>query len=101
MKLRMPESVKIGPHTYTIVRAYRNGANGYCDMDGLKLAVQPRLRKTKAQEVLLHEIVHALTHPTLCGSGKFTDEEFVTGVTPLLLQVLKENPGLLSYLIQP
>lgn len=97
-KAKMPESIKIGPHTYTLVRAYRNGANGYCDMDGLKLAVAPRLRKTKAQEVLLHEILHALTHPTLCSAEKFTDEEFVTGMTPILLQVLKENPDLLTYL---
>ena len=97
-RVLMPISVKIGPHIYTVVRAYRNGANGFCDIDGLKVAVQPRLRKTKAQEVLLHEIMHALTHPTLCGSGKFTDEEFVTGVTPLLLQVLKDNPDLLEYL---
>jgi hypothetical protein len=65
------------------------------------MAVQPRLRRSKAQEVLLHEIMHALTHPTLCGGDKFTDEEFVTGVTPILLQVLQENPGLLSYLAQP
>lgn len=97
-KAKMPESIKIGPHTYTLVRAYRKGANGYCDMDGLKLAVAPRLRKTKAQEVLLHEILHAITHPTLCSAEKFTDEEFVTGMTPILLQVLKENPDLLTYL---
>ena len=97
-KAAMPDSVKIGPHTYTIVRAYRNGANGYCDMDGLKLAVQPSLRRSKAQEVLLHELMHALTHPTLCSAEKFTDEEFVTGVTPLLLQVIQENPDLLEYL---
>ncbi len=99
-KVSMPAAVKIGPHTYTVIRSYRKGANGYCDMDGLKLAVQPRLRRTKAQEVLLHEIMHALTHPTLCGGGQFTDEEFVTGVTPLLLQVLKDNPDLISYLTQ-
>ena len=94
----MPGAVKIGPHTYTIIRAYRKGENGYCDMDSLKLAVQPRLRKTKAQEVLLHEIMHALTHPTLCSARKFTDEDFVTGVTPLLLQTLKDNPDLIEYL---
>jgi hypothetical protein len=96
----MPNSVKVGPHVYTIVR--KSGAdinfNGMCDFDTLQIWVKKRLRKSKAQEILLHEVLHACTHPSLNGNKKYQDEDFVDGVAPTLLQVMQENPDLLTYL---
>jgi hypothetical protein len=55
----------------------------------------------KSQEMLLHEILHACTYPALTAEKKkYTDEEFVETVAPLLLQVIKQNPQLLVYLMQ-
>jgi hypothetical protein len=33
------------------------------------------------------------------GDKKYTDEDFVTAVAPMLLEVLRDNPGLLEYLV--
>jgi hypothetical protein len=94
----MPTSVKVGPHIYAIVRQAASGGNGWCDFNALQIIVKPRLRRGKAREILLHEILHACTYPSLNGCGRYTDEEFVTGISPALLQVIVENPKLLAYL---
>lgn len=98
----MPTTIKVGPHVYTVLRkpASADWANGCCDFNTLQIVVRKRLRKSKAQEILLHECLHACTHPTLNGNKKYTDEDFVEGVAPVLLQVLQDNPELLEYLTQ-
>ena len=93
----MPASVKVGPHVYRITRKPHKH-NGECDFDGISINVKPRLRLQKSREILVHELLHACTHPSLNGDDRHTDEEFVTGVTPVLLQVLQDNPDLLEYL---
>jgi hypothetical protein len=94
----MPTTVKVGPHVYSVIRKSGINYNGICEFDTLQICVKKRLRKSKAQEILLHEILHACTHPSLNGDKPYKDEEFVDGVTPTLLQVLQENPKLLEYL---
>ena len=93
----MPSSIRVGPHVYKVTRK-PSPDNGECDFDGVAINVKPRLRRGKAKEILLHEVLHATTHPSLNGSGAHTDEEFVTGISPVLLQVLQDNPDLVEYL---
>ena len=96
----MPTSVKVGPHVYPIIRKPKSEMknHGLCDWDKVQILVQERLRKSKAQEVLLHEVVHACTYPSMADVQNKTDEEFVDVVSPLLLQVLQDNPDLIEYL---
>lgn len=94
----MPKTVKVGPHVYSVVRKAGMDCNGYCDFGALVIAVRPRLRRSKAQEILLHEVMHACTHPSLNGTKRYQDEDFVDGVTPTLLAVMQDNPELISYL---
>lgn len=96
----MPQTVKVGPHVYSVLRKSGIGYNGECSFDTLQIVVKTRLRRSKAQEILVHEILHACTHPSLNGSEKMQDEEFVDGVAPTLLQVLQDNPELIEYLTQ-
>lgn len=96
----MPTTVKVGPHVYSVIRKSGINYNGCCEFNTLQITVKKRLRKSKAQEILLHEILHACTHPSLNGDKPYKDEEFVDGVTPTLLQVLQDNPELLEYLTQ-
>lgn len=93
----MPSTVKVGPHVYKVVRKPVDGL-GECDFNTLQIVVKPRLRKSKAREILLHECLHATTHPSMNGEEKYTDEDFVTAVSPVLLQVLQDNPLLVAYL---
>ena len=94
----MPKTVRVGPHTYSVVRKAASGELGSCDCNLLQICVRAKLRKSKARETLVHELLHACTHPSFLGNEKLTDEDFVTAVAPVLLQVLQDNPKLLEYL---
>ena len=99
----MPKTIKVGPHVYSVLRkpASTLGENiGHCDSSSLQIWVKQRLRKSKAQEILLHEILHALILQALDTEEKHDDEAFVVVVAPLLLQVIQDNPDLLAYLTQ-
>ena len=99
----MPKTIKVGAHTYSVLRktkAQMNTDLGGCDCNLLQITVQQRLKKSKAKEILVHELLHACTHPSFLGNEKFTDEDFVTAVAPVLLQVIQENPELVAYLTQ-
>jgi hypothetical protein len=97
----IPKTVKVGPHVYSILRKSKAEMkdHGLCDWDQVQIKIQERLRKSKAQEVLLHEVLHACCYPNMADVQNKTDEEFVDTVSPLLLQVLRDNPELVEYLI--
>jgi hypothetical protein len=96
----MPDTIKVGCHVYTVVRSPLPDCLGDCDFDALRIRVRPRLRKSKAQETLLHEVLHACTDPSL-KAGKHAEEDFIETASPILLQVIQDNPGLLAYLQEP
>lgn len=99
----MPSTVKVGPHYYTILRLPKKrmeGDLGSCNFTTSTIRVRARLRLSKSQEILLHELLHATTYPSACDDKPMLDEAFVTAVTPLLLQTMKDNPELLAYLTQ-
>jgi hypothetical protein len=100
----MPKTVKVGTHVYTVLRKPKSqmpdGEIGGCDFDSLQIVVQKGLRRSKAKEILVHETLHTCTYPLLKDEKKRTDEQFITGVAPVLLQVLQDNPELVAYLTQ-
>ena len=99
----MPVSIKVGPHTYSVIRkpaAQMEDSLGYCDFTTLQIWIRQRMKKSKSREILLHETLHACTHPTLNCGDKMDDEDFVNAIAPVLLQVLQDNPKLLEYLAQ-
>ena len=105
---QMPKTVKVGTHVYSILRKTNaqmpvidgEKPHGCCDFNGLQILIAKGLRKSKAKEFLLHEILHACTYPSFNGNTQMTDEGFVTAVSPVLLQVMQDNPDLLTYLTQ-
>jgi len=101
----MPHTIKVGPHVYTVVRKSTADAPenmGNSDFDKVEIMVRKGLRKSKAQEILVHELLHTCTYPSFTGvyegEEKLMTEEFVNAVAPVLLQVLKDNPKLVEYL---
>lgn len=98
----MPQSVKVGCHTYTVARKSKTemkGSSGECDYDALTISVRKGLRKTMAQETLLHEVLHACVDPNL-REGEHKEEDYINSMSDDLLLVLKENPELIQYLTQ-
>ena len=99
----MPASVKIGPHVYSILRkpsAAMPNSWGSCDNGTLQIWVRQRLKRSKASEILLHECLHAILHPSVNGTSKNEEEDFVEAASPGLLRLLHDNPELLEYLTQ-
>lgn len=98
----MPQTVKIGPHVYSIVRKSKRDMEdlGQCDFNNVQISIRKRLHLQKAMEVLVHEILHGCTYPSMAAVSNKTDEDFVDVTAPMLLQVLKDNPDLLAYLTQ-
>jgi len=101
----IPRTIKVGPHTYAVVRKLPEempDALGDTDFDKNEIRIRKNLRKTKSQEILLHELLHCCTYPSFTGAyetdPKLDAEEFVNAVSPPLLQVLKDNPKLVEYL---
>ena len=101
----IPHTIKVGPHVYSIVRKTVEempDALGNTDFDTNEIRIRKNMRKTKSQEVLLHELLHTTTYPSFTGvyegEEKLMTEEFVNAVAPVLLQVLKDNPKLVGYL---
>jgi hypothetical protein len=97
---KMPRTVKVAAHTYTILRKSKTQLPndvGMCDFDALQIWVRERLKKSVARETLLHELCHACTYPSFI-DATVTDERFIEALSPVLLQVLQDNPELLEYL---
>ena len=97
----MPKTIKVGPHVYSVLRKPKAILKGHgeCDYNSLHISIQSRLRKSVAQETLLHEVVHTCSYPNLCGAGLITEEKAVETISHHLLGVLRDNPGLLEYLV--
>ena len=101
----MPAKVKVGCHTYAVVRLSsmmmpktEGGADwGCCEFRQRRLLIRKWLRRSTAQETLLHEVLHACTYPDMIAVTK-TDEDFVTKLSTNLLEVIQDNPDLLEYL---
>jgi hypothetical protein len=105
--MAIPRTIKVGPHVYSVVRKTEEempDALGDTDFDANEIRIRKNMSKTKSQEILLHELLHACTYPSVTGAyegeEKFMAEEFVNAVAPVLLQVLKDNPKLVEYLIE-
>lgn len=100
-----PTSIRIGCHTYSVLRKNKtempkvdgDHLDGCCDYDNLRIYIRKGLRRSKAREYLLHEVIHACTYPAL--NGKILEEEeWVDKTSPALLQVLQDNPDFVEFL---
>ena len=103
----IPDSVKVGPHSYSIVRETKStmpDLMGDSNFDLMRIRLRKGIRKSKMQETLLHEILHTTTYPCFTGAyeedEKYTPEQIISAISPLLLQVIQDNPDLLEYLTQ-
>lgn len=98
----MPKTVKVGPHVYSVLRKPASALGeenlGHCDSSALQIWIKERLRRSKAQEILLHELLHAIVLQALDTTKKHDDESYVVVTAPILLQVFHDNPELVEYL---
>ena len=106
--MKLPKQVIVGPCRYEVVRdeAVINKAQverktdllGSHDGQRQRLILAPDQAPDCEADTLLHEILHACYY---IGGGQKDDdqeEEFVATVSGLLLDCLRRNPQLVSYL---
>lgn len=108
----LPKQIKVGPFTFEVTndpkrweKATQNmEASGVCDTEEMVIYLDPAVKDhTKRSVVLWHEIMHAVWDAT-CHDMDLRDlekaeESFVAASAPVFVQVLRDNPDLVKYLI--
>lgn len=105
---KIPTSVQIGPFVYAVkadadeLTRYEHstkssvwGCVRFVEMD---ILLEPKAQEQKKRETLLHEVIHVCNNVAGASSLKH-EERFVTGLAPALLDTLRRNPALVSYLM--
>jgi len=101
----IPKTIKVGAHEVAVLRKPKKAMPldekgepclGLYDPDLQQIWIISRLSKSLLPEILMHEILHACTYPGMLEQG--TDEEFITIMSPVLLQTLRDNPELVPFL---
>lgn len=106
--MKPPAKVLVGPHAYG-VRLDGDGLtaagveaglrlSGLTRHSSLEILVDPDLASTEERETVLHEVLHALFSLTRM-SGE-DEEETISRLSPVLLDLLRRNPRLIAYLVE-
>lgn len=103
---KLPARVRIGALDYTVkpwspMAADNTSAYGMCDRSTCVILIREDLVPQKMAEVLVHEVLHACYH----GAGLVIDEgiseeRIVLALALQWVQVLRDNPALLSFILE-
>ena len=97
-----PSPIKVGPYYYRIVWKTNSGDMGDSFFEKERIGLDPSLGFGEMRSTLLHELLH-------CASDIGTDrhaydprneDDFIQAVEPTLLQILRDNPKLLTWLTE-
>jgi hypothetical protein len=105
-----PRSVRVGPFRFTIrwstkairelEREFAEDLYGTTDPDTQTIFMHSRLSHDRARVTLLHEILHACFHAADYPLSHKREEKAVSALAPVLLAVLRDNPHIVTYLIE-
>lgn len=108
----MPKSVELVGQRFTVelVDEHHEWLNGpHTDQPGVgaqktaaqRIAIADDLGPDQTRDTLLHECLHGLCRVVnLIPDGR-QEERVVSGLTPVLLDALRRNPGLVAFLVAP
>lgn len=94
--MKIPKKVKIGAHTYTVMIEPQLSENhnlaGQSRHARGVIVLDKEQTQTQLEDTLLHEILHAINAQVkFIPDDRDTEEDAVSRLSPILLQVLKEN----------
>lgn len=107
-RAELPTTVKIGPH-FVPVRVGPSTSENFGEYvyDPATIVIREGMSATITAEVLLHEILHSLWDGAqmrrLCEGAEdsaLLEETLITVLSPLLLQVLRDNPEVVKVLLK-
>lgn len=96
--MKIPKKVKVGPHIYQIKMVtnmnYEHGSMGITAIDKTTISIDSNSSLTQQEDTLIHEILHTIQHQVnfLDTRDHEIEEKGVARLTPLLLQVIRDNP---------
>lgn len=108
--MKLPDSIKIGPHFYTVdtdqasihAESFKEGQplDGHIIHDQLKITISDDNAGTYRADVLLHEVLHgvivAIARKEQIG---IEEESFVRALSTALLAVMRDNPEFVNFLM--
>lgn len=104
--MNLPPTVKIGPYLYRITTAAadleREHLYGDIHYGHQRIRVSEELGADQQAVVVLHEVIHGVREVSgLKDKHEDVWEEFISGLAPGLLQVLRNNPSFVLFLLGP
>jgi len=106
---RIPTLIDVGPYTYRVVsdelcmlrkeKELETGLYGYTDHLGLEIGIAQTVAVDNQTETLLHEVLHCITRMMGLDWTTEDEEKVIKHLSPLLLDTLRRNPGLVAYLL--
>lgn len=102
LRAKLPSHIRIGIYNWEFIQwdpeeAEKQGLSGQCVPMNLEVKVRTDLPNVLHAEILKHEIMHACWF--CVGLGDQEDEESVVErLTPVLLQVRRDNPEIFKYI---
>lgn len=101
-RTKRPSRIKVGYASVKIVednaRLTEAEAGGMFSPNLATIYVESREKTDYAKLALLHEILHACLHSSSVETDKTIEEHYVSAMSPVLLQTLRENPELVAFL---
>ena len=101
----IPETIKIGCITYTVALIKKKQLGDYWGrLDKIKQVVEilHSLAPQRKAETLFHEVLHGAYE--LAGLNHIeepSEEQVVNGLSYQLVQILRDNPNLVAYVLEP
>lgn len=101
-----PTEIMILAQTYTVTlhdkidHAHHGLLNGMTDTDQSTIDLSLNQSPSKFAETLLHEVLHATMGIGPMQPGGDKQETLVAALSPMLLHVLRANPGMVEFLME-
>ncbi len=112
--MNLPEYVEVGPYVIPVISDHATIAAerhnydigrmvGMYTINPNRILIDPSLDPYRMREVLLHELRHAVwAYASMPGDDEdeqLTQEQVITRETPILLDTLRRNPDVVSFLM--
>lgn len=94
--MKIPKTIIIGPHTYRITFEkgldYNHNALGQSRHTKGEIILEPEQSPTQLEESFIHEVLHCIdSQVKFASTNKSVAEDSIRRLSPMFLQVLKEN----------
>lgn len=103
MAVARPQTVKVSNHDYLIAWGeIQTDTNEFLYGRTVPrltvIQINDQVAKSQQRDTLLHELLHAAINETHLKFGEDAEEEVIRVMTPLLLQIIRENPKVVRWL---